>query len=143
VCASAAACVPESDQTAGCAFPADMKPSPRILIVEDETRTALAIQRGLQSEGYTASIAQTGPEGLKRLGMEQYDEWGLVCSHLGIISSSSPRCTGVLRSRPSLPVRIVVSVDGADGVDCLHRQVCFLCCGPAGATPLSAYMEIA
>jgi hypothetical protein len=33
----------------------------------------------------------------------------------------------------------VVSVDGADDVDCIHRYVCFLCCGSASAPRLSAY----
>jgi hypothetical protein len=34
---------------------------------------------------------------------------------------------------------IAVSVDGADDVDCIHRYVCFLCCGSASAPRLTAY----
>ena len=34
---------------------------------------------------------------------------------------------------------IVVSVDGSDDVDCIHRYVCFLCSRPASGPRLSAY----
>jgi two-component system copper resistance phosphate regulon response regulator CusR len=45
----------------------------KILIIEDEIKTAHAIHNGLQAEGYEAKIASTGPEGLERLQAETFD----------------------------------------------------------------------
>ena len=36
----------------------------RLLIVEDETRLASALQRGLANEGFTVEVAHSGPDGL-------------------------------------------------------------------------------
>ena len=36
----------------------------RLLIVEDETRLASALQRGLANEGFTVDVAHSGPDGL-------------------------------------------------------------------------------
>jgi len=45
----------------------------KILIVEDEIKTASAILSGLQAEGYVAVIARTGPEGLEQLRSDSFD----------------------------------------------------------------------
>ena len=41
-------------------------PSVRLLLVEDETRLATAIARGLRAEGFDVDVAHTGPDGLWR-----------------------------------------------------------------------------
>ena len=45
----------------------------KILIVEDDPKTAQSIQTGLTAEGYLAAIARSGTEGLERLGRESFD----------------------------------------------------------------------
>jgi two-component system OmpR family response regulator len=45
----------------------------RILIVEDEKRLALAIKRGLESEGFATDVALTGTDGLWMATENQYD----------------------------------------------------------------------
>ena len=35
-----------------------------LLVVEDEERVANFVARGLRAEGYTVTVARTGPEGL-------------------------------------------------------------------------------
>lgn len=45
----------------------------KILIVEDDAKTARAIHAGLEAEGYSAHIAATGDEGAARLAAETFD----------------------------------------------------------------------
>jgi DNA-binding response OmpR family regulator len=45
----------------------------KILIVEDDAKTARAIRSGLEAEGYAASVAKTGDEGFARLSSEVFD----------------------------------------------------------------------
>ncbi len=45
----------------------------RILVVEDETRLAAAVKRGLEGEGYAVDTAATGPDGLWLAGQCAYD----------------------------------------------------------------------
>jgi DNA-binding response OmpR family regulator len=45
----------------------------KILIVEDDTKTAQAIRRGLTAEGYEASVARTGGEGFLQLNAGAFD----------------------------------------------------------------------
>lgn len=45
----------------------------KILVVEDEAKTAQAILRGLETEGYAAAWARTGDEGLLQLKVEAFD----------------------------------------------------------------------
>ncbi|MGB0257996.1 MAG: response regulator transcription factor [Coraliomargarita sp.] len=45
----------------------------KILIVEDDSKTAQALQRGFAIEGYEVSVALDGQEGLDLLGEEQFD----------------------------------------------------------------------
>ena len=45
----------------------------RILVVEDEAKTAQAILRGLEAEGYSATLAATGDEGLRHLNDRAFD----------------------------------------------------------------------
>ena len=45
----------------------------KILVIEDETKTAQAIRRGLSGEGYEAAVAKTGEEGFFMLNTEAFD----------------------------------------------------------------------
>ena len=45
----------------------------RLLIVEDDGKTARALQSGLQSEGFSVVLAHTGEEGFFLLSSESFD----------------------------------------------------------------------
>lgn len=45
----------------------------RVLVVEDERRLAVALQRGLQSEGFSVDVAFDGPQGLWMATEHDYD----------------------------------------------------------------------
>ena len=45
----------------------------RILVIEDEERQAVLLQRGLGAEGHEVELASTGTEGLRRAGDEVWD----------------------------------------------------------------------
>lgn len=45
----------------------------RVLIIEDDAKTAGAIRQGLRGEGYDAFIAKTGEEGFFQLNTEAFD----------------------------------------------------------------------
>ncbi|MCX5192807.1 response regulator transcription factor [Streptomyces sp. NBC_00249] len=45
----------------------------RVLVVEDERRLAVALQRGLRSEGFTVDVAHDGPQGLWMATEHDYD----------------------------------------------------------------------
>ncbi|MEU9374266.1 response regulator transcription factor [Streptomyces sp. NPDC048255] len=45
----------------------------RVLVVEDERRLAVALQRGLQSEGFSVDVAHDGLQGLWMAGEHDYD----------------------------------------------------------------------
>ncbi|APU44116.1 response regulator transcription factor [Streptomyces sp. TN58] len=45
----------------------------RVLVVEDERRLAVALQRGLQSEGFSVDLAHDGPQGLWMATEHHYD----------------------------------------------------------------------
>ena len=53
----------------------------RLLIVEDETDLAAALQVGLRREGYAVDVAPDGESALERLSETSYD---LVCLDLGL-----------------------------------------------------------
>ncbi len=45
----------------------------RVLVVEDETRQAAALQRGLEAEGFAVDVANTGTDGLWLASEQTYD----------------------------------------------------------------------
>jgi two-component system copper resistance phosphate regulon response regulator CusR len=45
----------------------------KVLIIEDDAKTALAVQRGLTSEGFQSAVARTGEEGFFVLNAEAFD----------------------------------------------------------------------
>ena len=46
---------------------------PRVLVIEDDAKTANAIRSGLCGEGYEASVARTGEDGFFQLNAQSFD----------------------------------------------------------------------
>jgi two-component system copper resistance phosphate regulon response regulator CusR len=46
---------------------------PKILVIEDDSKTANAIRTGLRGEGYDAAVARTGEDGFFQLNSEVFD----------------------------------------------------------------------
>ena len=59
----------------------------RILLVEDERKTAEALQQGLEDDGYSVEIAHTGEDGFFRLNSGEFD--------MAILDVMLPGRTGV------------------------------------------------
>lgn len=88
--------------------------------MEDETRLATALQRGLQAEGFAVDVATDGPAGLERARHGGYDAMILDVMLPGL---SGYRVVRALRAeRHWLPVLMLSAKDGehdqADGLDC-------------------------
>ncbi|MBI4327813.1 MAG: sigma-54-dependent Fis family transcriptional regulator [Chloroflexi bacterium] len=47
--------------------------SPRILVIEDDTRSAQSLERLLKSQGYTVTLCHRGDEGFERASGEDFD----------------------------------------------------------------------
>lgn len=82
----------------------------KILIIEDEIKTAQAIHRGLQADGYSAVIAHTGPEGLEWLRDETFD--------VVVLDWMLPGCDGIeilkwLRQQGSKPPVLLLTARDA------------------------------
>ncbi|WP_423708027.1 heavy metal response regulator transcription factor [Undibacterium sp. WLX3042] len=81
----------------------------KILIIEDEPKTAAALARSLREEGYSADIAENGIDGLHLALSESYE--------LIILDVMLPKCDGwsVLRTlkaeRANLPVILLTALD--------------------------------
>ncbi len=100
----------------------------RILVVEDETELAEALQTGLQREGYAVDVAHSGNEALDKASYTPYD---LVCLDLNLpdidgrevcrrlrdgerlAAESEPRVL-MLTARDALEDRVAGLDDGAD-----------------------------
>jgi DNA-binding response OmpR family regulator len=92
----------------------------RLLVVEDESRLASALQRGLAAEGFAVDVAASGPAGLDAARHGGYDAM--------ILDVMLPRLSGYrvvqqLRAEEHwLPVLMLSAKDGeydqADGLDC-------------------------
>jgi DNA-binding response OmpR family regulator len=92
----------------------------RLLVVEDETRLASALQRGLQAEGFAVDLAGDGPSGLELARHGGYDAMILDIMLPGL---SGYRVVQALRAeRNWVPVLMLSAKDGeydqADGLDC-------------------------
>ena len=82
----------------------------KILIIEDETKTAQAIQSGLMADGYSAVIARTGTEGLERLADGLFD--------VVVLDWMLPGCDGIhilqwLRQRGAKPPVLLLTARDA------------------------------
>src|SRR5918997_3594987 len=81
----------------------------RILIVEDETNLASVIQRGLESQGYQAFIAESGEDAVLFVRTEPVD---LVLLDIGLPDRDGQEVLAELRRmRRNLPVIMVTARD--------------------------------
>lgn len=84
----------------------------QILIVEDETKIANLIRKGLQEENYSADIASDGEEALYKFDINQYD--------LVILDLMLPKIDGInvckeMRKRTaSVPIIMLTAKDAVD-----------------------------
>lgn len=95
----------------------------KILVVEDEAKTAQAILRGLQTEGYDVVSARTGDEGLRQLEAAAFDlvvlDW-MLPGRDGIELLKTLRIRGakplvlLLTARDTIEDRVVGLDSGAD-----------------------------
>jgi two-component system OmpR family response regulator len=91
----------------------------RLLVVEDETRLAAALQRGLRAEGFAVDVAHDGETGLARAREGGYD--ALVLDVM-LPRLSGYRVVQALRAEQNwVPVLMLSAKDGeydqADGLD--------------------------
>ena len=95
----------------------------RLLIVEDDEKTACALASGLQGEGYAVTLARTGEEALANLDADTFDlvvlDWMLpgrdgieVLKVLRARDTSTPVL--LLTARDAVPDRVLGFEAGAD-----------------------------
>ncbi|MFR9779838.1 response regulator transcription factor [Micromonospora sp. MS34] len=92
----------------------------RLLVVEDESRLAAALRRGLAAEGFAVDVESTGPAGLDAARHGEYDAMILDVMLPGL---SGYEVVRRLRAEEHwLPVLMLSAKDGeydqADGLDC-------------------------
>ena len=81
----------------------------RILVVEDETRLATLVRRGLMTEGHAVDIAATGEEGLDWLEVAGYDAIVLDVMLPGI--DGFEVCRRIRRGRIQTPILLLTAKD--------------------------------
>ena len=91
----------------------------RILIIEDETRIAAFVGKGLRSEGHLATIATDGPSGLNEALSGEHD---LVILDIGLPGMDGFELLDALRNQGSkVPVIVLTARDSvADTVTALE-----------------------
>jgi two-component system, OmpR family, copper resistance phosphate regulon response regulator CusR len=95
----------------------------RLLIVEDEEKTADALASGLQGEGYAVTVARTGEEALSNFAADGFDlvvlDW-MLPGRDGIEVLKAMRARGttipvlLLTARDAVPDRVLGFESGAD-----------------------------
>src|ERR687892_2658680 len=109
-----------------------LDPSMRALVVEDESKMAALLRRGLQEEGYAVDVASTGADGTWLGNENEYDVILLdamlpdidgfeVCRRLRAAGRWSPVL--MLTARDAVPDRVAEVDAGAD--DYLTKQFSF------------------
>ena len=81
----------------------------RILVVEDETRLATLVRRGLMVEGHAVDLAATGEEGLDWLAAASYDAIVLDVMLPGI--DGFEVCRRLRRGRVQTPILLLTAKD--------------------------------
>ena len=81
----------------------------RILVVEDETRLATLVRRGLMTEGHAVDIAATGEEGLDWLAAASYDAIVLDVMLPGI--DGFEVCRRIRNGRIQTPILLLTAKD--------------------------------
>jgi two-component system OmpR family response regulator len=92
----------------------------RLLVVEDETRMAAALRRGLTAEGFVVDVAADGREGLEAARFGEYDA---MIVDVMLPGMSGYHIVRTLRAEQRwLPILMLSAKDGehdqADGLDC-------------------------
>jgi DNA-binding response OmpR family regulator len=92
----------------------------RLLVVEDETRMAAALRRGLTAEGFVVDVAADGREGLEAARFGEYDA---MIVDVMLPGMSGYQIVRTLRDEQRwLPILMLSAKDGehdqADGLDC-------------------------
>src|SRR5947209_7303852 len=72
----------------------------RVLVVDDEVRFALSVQRGLRAEGFDADVAHDGERGLELAHPEAADAPDLVVGDLVV----RPRARSATRGVAEIPL---------------------------------------
>ena len=95
----------------------------KILVIEDEPKTANAVRSGLRGEGYDATVAKTGEDGFFQLNTEPFDlvilDW-MLPGHDGIEILKTLRARGtetpvlLLTARDAIEDRVLGLDSGAD-----------------------------
>jgi two-component system OmpR family response regulator len=90
-----------------------------VLVVEDETRLAAALKRGLEAEGFVVDLAANGPAGLEAA---RHGEFDAVLLDVLLPGISGYRVVQTLRAEGNwVPVLMLSAKDGeydqADGLD--------------------------
>jgi two-component system, OmpR family, copper resistance phosphate regulon response regulator CusR len=84
----------------------------RILIAEDEPKIASFLEKGLRSNGFTTTVAETGPEAA---AMARHGGFDLLILDLGLPGKDGNEVLRELRERGHrLPVIILTARDGID-----------------------------
>src|SRR3954467_5144546 len=82
----------------------------RVLVVEDETRMAALLKRGLEEEGYAVDLAADGDEGLYLAGETDYDVARLDAMPPGL--GGYDVCRQMRQRRRWSPVLMLTARDG-------------------------------
>jgi two-component system, OmpR family, copper resistance phosphate regulon response regulator CusR len=95
----------------------------KLLVVEDDDKTAGALESGLQAEGFSVTLARTGEEGLSMLGAQSFDvvvlDW-MLPGRDGIEVLKALRARGnktpvlLLTARDAVADRVLGFETGAD-----------------------------
>jgi two-component system copper resistance phosphate regulon response regulator CusR len=95
----------------------------KVLVIEDEAKTAQALRRGLAAEGYEPVVARTGDEGLSQLNSQPFDlvvlDWMLPGRDgIEILKELQKRATRprvlLLTARDAVEDRVLGLDSGAD-----------------------------
>ncbi len=84
----------------------------RILLVDDDTRVARAVKRGLEAEGYAVDVAHDGPEGEWLAGQQAYDALVLDVMLPGI--DGYELCARLRRAGNWAPILMLTAHSGED-----------------------------
>jgi DNA-binding response OmpR family regulator len=96
--------------SAGRALPASKGNRMRVLVVEDETRMATTLQRGLGLEGFDVDVATDGEAGLERARQGAYDA---IVLDLMLPRLNGFRVCGTLRAEGNAtPILMLTAKDG-------------------------------
>ncbi len=99
-----------NDQVDGRAATLDAEVAMKLLLVEDDTKLAAAVRRGLEAEGFTVEVATDGEEGLWRATEGAYD---LVVLDIMLPGRNGYRVCADLRAAGNwTPILMLTAKDG-------------------------------